>query len=173
MFCKRSLLFLAAALHFKKPIIFPHQQWANNESYCRILWLFREFFFDSNISLSNFKILLKLVCLDNVRQLLPWVLRASHSVLAKQGWADCSWIQQCCSLPQSKQKLAIWKCHQPRAFRSVKYLTIANRLQSNTCLAKYMCFSFLPDHTWHHLFCSLTQHFRSRGGQKVATTTWF
>ena len=48
------------------------------------------FFFDSNISLSNFKILLKLVCLDNVRQLLPWVLRASHSVLAKQGWADCS-----------------------------------------------------------------------------------
>lgn len=44
---------------------------------------FSENYFLTAIYLSNFKILFKLVCLDNVRQLLPWVLRANHSVLAE------------------------------------------------------------------------------------------
>lgn len=45
-----GLLFLAAALLFKNSIILLQKQSANNESHCRILWLFRELFSDSNIS---------------------------------------------------------------------------------------------------------------------------
>lgn len=85
VFSKGGLLFLAAALHFEKPVICLQKQSANNESCCRILCLFREIFSDSNISLSNSKILLKPVCLDNVSQLLPWVLRVKLSVSAEQG----------------------------------------------------------------------------------------
>lgn len=70
----------------------PHKSscWMNNSCW-RILGLFEEVFCHSQVFLSTFKILLSLVCLNDICQLLPWVWSMSHLVWAERGWANRFW----------------------------------------------------------------------------------